>query len=101
MKLRESILIQSSFEQVWPTIADPATWPAWNLKIQSVRRSNHGPVVVGEQFHAVCKLGQRVTPSEIEIVASEPPARLVLRQHFESGQRARSVEARHVSRRRW
>jgi len=92
MKLRESILIPSSLEQIWAAIADPATWPTWNTKIQSVRRSNRGPVVMGEQFHAVFKLGQRETPSEIEVVASEPPARLELRQHYELGQRARSAD---------
>ena len=92
MKLRESILIPSPLERIWATIVDPATWPAWNPKIQSVRRSNYGPVVVGEQFHAVFKLGQMETPSEIEVVASEPPARLALRQHYESGRRSRSVE---------
>lgn len=92
MTLRESILIPSPLEHVWAVIADPTTWPNWNPKIQNVRRSNRGPAVMGEQFHAVFKLGQKVTPSEIEVVSSEPPTRLLLRQHFESGQRARSVD---------
>lgn len=92
MPLKESIEIQAGRETVWALIADPASWPGWNEKIQTVQRSHRGDVFPGERFQASFRIGSKVTPSEVEVITAEPCARLVIRQHYSFNNRMRSVD---------
>jgi len=92
MKLRESILIPASAEEVWIPVADPKFWPEWNTKVRAVHRDRKGPLVFGETFTAEFELGGRLTSSRIEAVALEENRRLVLHQHDDSDRRGRVLE---------
>jgi uncharacterized protein YndB with AHSA1/START domain len=92
MKLRESILISATADQVWAPVADPKFWTEWNPKVRAVHRDRTGPLVVGETFRAEFELGGRVTPARIETVVLDPNQRLVLHQHYDHDGRSRLLE---------
>lgn len=92
MKLRETIEILATPEQVWPFLADPAKWPEWQHKVVQVQRSRSGEIIPDEQFRAVFQMKRRQTDTQVAVRTAEPPKEIVLRQHFDFGQRARQVE---------
>ena len=92
MKLRESILIPATADQVWAPIIDPRFWTEWNPKVRAIHRDRTGPLVAGETFPAEFELGGQMTPARIETVALDPNQRLVLHQHYDQDGRSRLLE---------
>jgi hypothetical protein len=65
-------------EAAFAYMADFSNARVWDPSVSEARRDDAGPVGLGSTFHVVARFGGRNVPLTYEIVAFEPPARVVL-----------------------
>ena len=89
MPLCDQIVISAPPDAVWPRIADPVLMAEWNPKLVAIDRDADGPVRLGEHYSALYRMSGRDRESTVEVIACEPPRRLVLRHTFTTNGRTR------------
>jgi hypothetical protein len=79
MKLRDSINIRASAQQIWPHISDPVLMAEWNPKISNIKRNSNGPVHLGESFSMTFTMSSKPRESTVDVIECQEPYHLVLR----------------------
>jgi carbon monoxide dehydrogenase subunit G len=78
-RLHETITVTRPIDESFAYVADFATTAEWDPGIAQARRVDDGPIGLGSRFAVVAVFNGRRLDLIYEIVAYEPPERIVLR----------------------
>lgn len=95
MKTHESVEIAARPEEVWVWLANPERLAAWHAKLVEVRRTGSGPAYAGEKFDATYVMNDASDKRQTcttEVLRCEPWTTLILRHHFQVGDRPGYVD---------
>lgn len=82
MKVKESILIDSSVDEVWEILKDPGNMPAWNYKCCDCKADSN--IVIGSTFEATFKMSKTKNVASCEVIELKSCNAITIRYSGES-----------------
>ena len=73
-----AIEIAAPADEVFSTLADVTSWPAWASNLESFQPMSPGPVTQGSRLLHVSRRGNRRIETSFEVTDDDPPRRFAI-----------------------